>query len=535
MTASPPGPAAGKPTRSGGAAFFVAMGILLSRLIGLIRQRIFARYLGLSDAADVYTVAFRIPNFLQNLFGEGALSASFIPVYAGLLAQERRDEARRVAGAIATLLGLLVSLIVLAGVLGTPQLMSLIAPGYVGAKRELGITLVRIFFPGAGLLVLSAWCLGVLNSHRSFLLPYAAPVVWNLAIIVALIWQGPGGVPENIAIWAAWGSVVGSGLQLLVQLPLVRLLAGSLRPGLQTGNPEVRSVVRNFLPAFISRGVTQISAYVDSIIATLLPTGAAAALGSAQMIYTLPVSLFGMSVSAAELPAMSGAVGTTEEIAAHLRKRLDSGLRRIAFLVVPSAMAFLALGGVIAAALFQSGNFTAADSRYVWGILAGSAVGLLAGTLGRLYASASYALRDTRTPLAFALIRVLLTVVLGLWAALWLPRVLGFEDRWGAAGLTASAGVAGWVEFVLLRLAINRRIGSTGVPFTYLVRLWSAALVAAGIAWGVRWLLGSFPPIPEAMLLLGVYGVSYLALALAFGVTEVAEVTGRVSSLVRRG
>lgn len=534
MTESAPGAVPGRPPRSGGAAVFVALGILLSRLIGLIRQRIFARYLGLSDAADVYTVAFRIPNFLQNLFGEGALSASFIPVYAGLLAQNRREEARKVAGAVATLLGLLVSLIVLAGVLGTPQLMSLIAPGYSGAKRELGITLVRIFFPGAGLLVLSAWCLGVLNSHRSFLLPYAAPVVWNLAIIFALIWQGPKGIPSDIAIWAAWGSVVGSGLQLLIQLPLVRLLAGSLRPGIEARNPDVRSVVKNFFPAFVSRGVTQISAYVDSIIATLLPTGAAAALGSAQMIYTLPVSLFGMSISAAELPAMSGAVGTAEEIAAHLRRRLDSGLRRIAFLVVPSAMAFLALGGVIAAALFQTGEFTADNSRYVWGILAGSAVGLLAGTLGRLYASASYALRDTRTPLAFAIIRVVLTVVLGLMAAIWLPRLLGIEDRWGAAGLTASAGVAGWVEFVLLRLAINRRIGRTGIPFDYLVRLWSAALLGAGVAWGVHWLVGPFTPIPQAMLLLGIYGVSYLALALVFGVSEVAEVTGRVSSLVRR-
>jgi putative peptidoglycan lipid II flippase len=534
MTESAQGAVPGRRPRPGGAAVFVALGILLSRLIGLIRQRIFARYLGLSDAADVYTVAFRIPNFLQNLFGEGALSASFIPVYAGLLAQNRREEARKVAGAVATLLGLLVSLIVLAGVLGTPQLMSLIAPGYSGAKRELGITLVRIFFPGAGLLVLSAWCLGVLNSHRSFLLPYAAPVVWNLAIIFALIWQGPKGIPSDIAIWAAWGSVVGSGLQLLIQLPMVRLLAGSLRPGIEVRNSDVQSVVRNFFPAFISRGVTQISAYVDSIIATLLPTGAAAALGSAQMIYTLPVSLFGMSISAAELPAMSGAVGTAEEIAAHLRRRLDSGLRRIAFLVVPSAMAFLALGGVIAAALFQTGEFTADNSHYVWGILAGSAVGLLAGTLGRLYASASYALRDTRTPLAFAIVRVLLTVVLGLMAAIWLPRLLGIEDRWGAAGLTASAGVAGWVEFVLLRLAINRRIGRTGIPFDYLVRLWSAALLSAGAAWGVHWLVGPFTPIPQAMLLLGVYGVSYLALALVFGVSEVAEVTGRVSSLVRR-
>lgn len=534
MTMAAPGPGPGKSPRSGGAAFLVALGILLSRMIGLVRQAIFARYLGLSDAADVYTVAFRIPNFLQNLFGEGALSASFIPVYAGLLAQGRREDARKVAGAIATILGLVVALIVLAGVLATPQLMSVIAPGYSGAKRELGITLVRIFFPGAGLLVLSAWCLGVLNSHRSFLLPYAAPVMWNLAIIFALIWEGPRGGAEQIAIWAAWGSVIGSGLQLIVQLPMVRLLAGVLRPGIGSDNPEVRSVVRNFFPAFISRGVTQISAYVDSIIATLLPTGAAAALGNAQMIYTLPVSLFGMAVSAAELPAMSGAVGTDDEIAAHLRTRLNSGLRRIAFFVIPSAVAFIALGGVIAAALFQRGHFTAEDSQYVWGILAGSAVGLLAGTLGRLYASASYALRDTRTPLLFALIRVALTVALGLGAALWLPESLGVSTRWGAAGLTASAGLAGWVEFTLLRRAINRRVGQTGIPLGFVGRLYLAAGVAAGCAWGVHWLLGEFPPIPQAILMLGIYGVAYLAAALLFGVSEVAEVTARISAMAGR-
>lgn len=534
MTEPAPGTGPGKRRRAGGAAFLVAVGILLSRLIGLIRQAIFSRYLGLSDAADVYTVAFRIPNFLQNLFGEGALSASFIPVYAGLLAQERRDDARRVAGAVASILGLVVALIVLAGVVFTPVLMSIIAPGYVDEKRELGILLVRIFFPGAGLLVFSAWCLGVLNSHRSFLLPYAAPVLWNAAIIFALIWEGPRGVPEQTVVYAAWGSVIGSALQVMVQLPVVRMLSGTIRPGLGVGDPDVRSVVKNFFPAFISRGVTQISAYVDSIIATMLGTGAAAALGNAQMIYTLPVSLFGMSVSAAELPAMSGAVGSDEEIAAHLRTRLNAGLRRIAFFVIPSAIAFLALGGVIAAALFQRGRFTADDSQYVWGILAGSAVGLLAGTLGRLYASASYALRDTRTPLYFALLRVGLTILLGVGAALYLPPILGLSERWGAAGLTSSAGVAGWVEFGLLRRAINRRIGVTGIPAGYLIRLYTAALIGAAASWGVHFLLGEFPPIPQGMLMLFIYGVSYLAAALAFGVSEVSEVTGRISSLARR-
>ena len=519
---------------SGASAFLVGAGILLSRLAGLVRQRVFSHYLGISDAADAYTVAFRIPNFLQNLFGEGALSASFIPVYAALLAQGRRDEARRVAGAVAGLLGLIVGVLVLGGVLATPLLIDLIAPGFSGAKRELSITLVRIFFPGAGLLVLSAWCLGVLNSHRNFLLPYAAPVLWNAAIIVALAWQGNRLEAGPLAVAAAWGAVIGSGLQFIIQLPAIWRLAGRPRPSFATDLPGVRTVVANFLPAFVGRGVVQISAYVDSIIATLLPSGAAAALGSAQMLYTLPVSLFGMSVSAAELPAMSGAVGSGPEVAAHLRRRLDEGLRRIAFFIVPSAAAFVALGGVIASALFQTGKFTAADSEYVWGILAGSAVGLLAGTLGRLYTSACYALRDTRTPLRFALIRVALTILLGLLFALWVPPLLGFEPRWGAAGLTASAGMAGWVEFYLLRRSMNARIGSTGIAAVHLVRLWGASILAAGAGWTILLEVGGWSPVPRACIVLGAYAVAYLAVTSALGVEEVSEVTGRLRRALRR-
>ena len=145
----------------------VAIGILCSRLAGLVRQRVIAHVFGLeTDAADDWAAGFRIPNFLQNLFGEGALSASFIPVYASLIARGERREADRVAGAIGSLLALAVSAIVLIGVVATPWLIALIAPGFSGAKRELTITVVRILFPGAGLLVLSAWCLGILNSHH---------------------------------------------------------------------------------------------------------------------------------------------------------------------------------------------------------------------------------------------------------------------------------------------------------------------------------------------------------------------------------
>ena len=264
--------------------------------------------------------------------------------------------------------------------------------------------------------------------------------------------------------------------------------------------------MRNFVPVFISRGVVQISAYIDAMLASLLPTGAVTGLANAQLLYTLPVSLFGISVSAAELPEMSG-----EATSEAMRRRLDAGLRQIAFFVIPSAVAFLALGDVIAAALLQTGRFRATDANYVWGILAGSAVGLLASTLGRLYASSYYALRDTRTPLRYALVRVTLTAALGYVAAMHLPVLLAIPLRWGAAGLTTSAGVAGWVEMLLLRRALNARIGRTGLPSRYVLQLWCAATSGAVVAWAVKLALPPMHPIAAAILILGPYGVTFFA------------------------
>src|SRR5262249_51672281 len=379
-------------------------------MIGLVRQRVFAHYFGLeSDAADAWSAGFRIPNFLQNLFGEGAMSASFIPVYARLLARGEDAEADRVAGAVGALLALLTTALVAAGVVATPVFIALIAPGFHGEKSDMTIRVVRILFPGIGLLVLSAWCLGILNSHRRSLLSYTAPVFSSLAIIVTLLIYGPGTPLPRLAIILAVGSVIGSALQVIVQLPAVWRVAPRLRFSLARGNANVAEVLVNFLPVLVSRGVVQLSAYVDTLIATLLPTGAPTALLNATTLYTLPVSLFGMSVSAAELPTMAGVAASDSEHA--LRVRLDKGLRQIAFFVVPSAVAFLALGDLVAATVLQTGRFRPEDSVRVWGILAGSAVGLLATTLGRLYSSTYYALGDTRTPLRYAIIRVVLTTI----------------------------------------------------------------------------------------------------------------------------
>ena len=301
-SATPETPAAKtnvKDSGTGKHAFLVGAGILISRLVGLIRQRVFAYYFGTSGAGDAFSAAFRIPNVLQNVFGEGALSASFIPVYAKLLAENDEKEARHIANAVLGVLALVTSIIVLLGVLTTPYLISIIAAGFQDERRDLAIRLVRILFPGAGLLVLSAWCLGVLNSHHRFFISYTAPVVWNVAIIAALVIFGGRVGQFPLAEATAWGSVIGSAFQFAVQMPTVLNLVPKLRPIIDVTSEHVRTVGRNFLPVFISRGVVQISAFVDAALASFLGQGAVVALSYAQSLYTLPVSLFGMAVSAA--------------------------------------------------------------------------------------------------------------------------------------------------------------------------------------------------------------------------------------------
>jgi putative peptidoglycan lipid II flippase len=505
-------------------ALLVAVGILLSRLVGLVRDRVFAHYFGNSDAADAFRAAFRIPNFLQNLFGEGVLSASFIPVYARLNAEERHEEASQLAEAIFALLFFITTVLVVGGVLATPWLIDLIAPGFHGDKRLLTIRLVQILFPGAAMLVLSAWCLGILNSHRRFLLSYTAPVVWNIAMIATLLWGGRGHAQPRLAVLVAIGSVVGSGLQFAVQLPAVKRYLWPLRLQLRGAGEHVRTVSANFFPVFLSRGVVQISAYIDAWLGSFLGTGAVSALGYAQTLYTLPVSLFGMAVSAAELPAMSSATGTQEEVAGAIRQRLTQGVQQIAFFVIPSAVGFLVLGDVIVATIYRSGAFQQKDVLFVWGVLAGAAVGLLASTMGRLYSSAFYALRDTRTPLRFAVIRVALTLGLGYVCALPLPRLLGLDQRWGAAGLTISAGVAGWVEFVLLRRGLQRIVGAIPSGRSRIVRLWAVALFAALVGYGLKVVLALHQPLVAGPCVLIPYAALYLGITQWMGIASIGAV-----------
>ena len=227
---------------------------------------------------------------------------------------------------------------------------------------------------------------------------------------------------------------------------------------------------------------------------------------------------------------MSSASGTQAEIAEALRNRLKQGLQQIAFFVIPSAVAFVVLGDVVVSTIYRTGHFQGGDVLFVWAILAGSAVGLLASTSGRLYSSAFYALRNTRTPLRFALVRVTLTLALGYLCALKLPPLIGIDLRWGSAGLTLSAGIAGWLEFLLLRRALHRQIGAVPSSRSRTAKLWLVAIVAAVAGWGLKRVLPFHAPLLVGPTVLVTFGAIYLAVTQWIGVGNM----GAVNRLIKR-
>lgn len=529
------------------ASAMVGAGIFLSRIAGLIRDRVLAQYFGTTLFADVFSAGLRMPNVLQNLLGEGTLSASFIPVYAELLEEGREEEAGKVAGAIFSLLFAVAGLLALLGIFLAPLLVSVFLPGFEGVRRELTISAVRILFPMTGVLVLSAWSLGVLNSHRHFFIPYFAPVFWNAAIIATFLLFGDDLSSERLVIAASWGALVGGVLQFSVQLPWVLKLEKNLRLSFGRRIAGVREAVRNAGPAILGRGVVQLSGYVDMVLASFLTVGAVAIVRYAQTLYVLPVSLFGMSVAAAELPELSRQRGGARDV---LRERTSEALRRVAFYVVPSFVGFAFLGDVIVAALFQTGEFDRTDTLLVYFTLLGYTVGLLASTSTRLFSSAFFALRDTKTPARIAALRVTLAAVLGfflmtqfeeltLWGGFSVgPGVLGGVrvdgQPLGAVGLALGAGISAWVEWGLLYRTLRERIGAVGAGAGAVARMFAAAGAGAMVGWAIRWVLPEWHPILRAVLILGGFGVTYLAVGAALGLGEVGILLRRIRGRLDR-
>ncbi|MFB3132155.1 MAG: murein biosynthesis integral membrane protein MurJ [Rhodothermales bacterium] len=538
----------------------VAAGIFSSRILGLVRQATVAYFFGIGAHTDVFEAALKGPNLLQNLLGEGTISAAFIPIYSRLLDEGRAREAGRFAGAIFGLLVATAATLVLIGIALAEPLVTILTPGFIDDaakvaagelainRFELTVQAIRIIFPMTGVLVLSAWALGVLNSHRRFFVPYFAPVLWNLAIISALFSTVAFFTAEplqddgvfsvealNRLLFAAFfGALVGGGLQFLVQLPLVFRLMKGFRFSLSTKVEGVREALAAFGPVVAGRGVYQISGYLDMLMASLLAAGALASLRPALMLYLLPVSLFGQSVAASELPELSR-LGQQE--ARSFLPRLERSMRQTLFLTVPAAIGYLSFGFLIVGGLLRRGEFGLTDNWLVYAVLGGYSLGLVATTISRLLQNGFWALRDTKTPAKIAVVRVLVSAAVAVPAMFMLDRfsvseTLGFvpEDDplyFGAVGLALGATVGAWVELWRLGVSLRRRIASFAVPWRRvlaMVGLSGGALLPAAALW---WLLGAWPVLPVAVLVVGAYGGFYLGLARLLQFTELDTWTGR--------
>jgi putative peptidoglycan lipid II flippase len=487
----------------------VAAGILVTRVLGYVRERVFAHYFGNGAAADAFRAALRIPNALRNLLGEGTLSASFIPVYAGLT-ERNKPAARALAGAVLGLLLLASGLLAVMGIAFAPAITAIVAQGFDGPRRELTTILVRILFPMTGLMVVSAWCLGILNTHRRFFLPYAAPALWNIAGIAAMVgaaaWMKGAGL-YGLSLALAWGTVAGSVLQIAIQLPSCWRLLGGIPVRVSLMPEGVRDVIVAWLPLLVGAGVAQLSGLVDTFLGSYTGEGGLASLGYAQLVQQLPISLFGVAVTAVSLPELSrDAVGVTPH--AQLRARIAVAFRRIAFFVIPSAFAFAALGPQIIGALYQTGRFDADDTTLVGGVLAAYGIGLLGTSTVKLFASGFYAMRDTRTPVRIAITSLAISALLSWY----------FMRRFGPAGIALGSSIGQSFNTVLHLYDLDKRIGAIlqRADWRTLGLVVAAGLIAAGLGVGAGQLVAAWRPIPQGIVVLGIFGVAYGALTLAF-------------------
>ncbi|MCF8062527.1 MAG: murein biosynthesis integral membrane protein MurJ [Deltaproteobacteria bacterium] len=502
------------------AAGTVGFFTFLSRILGLVRDMVVARFFGAGMAADAFFVAFRIPNLLRRLFAEGSLSIAFVPVFTEYLQQKRREDAVELARVALTMLSLLLAVVTILGVLGAPWIVRIQAWGFgaAGDRYELTVLLTRITFPYIFLISLVALFMGILNALRHFAAPAAAPIFLNVAIIGAVYWLYPR-LSEPV-VGLALGVIIGGVLQVMLQVPWLLKNGISLRPRWLPGHPAVARIGRLMLPAVFGSAVYQFNQFVGTLLASFLPQGSVSWLYYADRVVQFPLGVFAIAVSTAALPSLSRQAA--EEGLHAFRGTLGYALRLVFFISLPSMAGLMILAPLIVRVLFERGVFQAASTDMTAQALVFYSAGLWAFSGIRVLVAGFYGLQDTKTPVKAAFIALLINA--GCSLALMGPLRHG--------GLALALSIASTAQLLFLGVLLRSRIH--GLEVRRLLRSVVISLCASGamsalLFWVYRvwWRPGAGTGLGELIIGLGglvaLGALVYFALCFFLGSEELAS------------
>lgn len=424
---------------------------LLSRILGLARDVVFARFFGAALVMDAFLVANRIPNMLRRFFAEGAFSQGFVPVMARYREQHGHEDAREFVDAVAGTFGLILFVVTLAGVIAAPLLVAVVAPGFIGedGRFELAALMLRFTFPYLFFVSLTAFAGGILNTYGRFGVPAFTPVILNIVLIAGAVWLSPTLAEPGMAL--AYAVLVAGLLQLLFQIPFLVRIRALPRPKWMPSHEGVRRVMRLMLPAIFGSSVAQINMLLGGIIASMLGVGKISLLYYSDRLMEFPLGIFGIALATVTLPYLSRqyANAAHDEFAA----TLDWSMKLVLLIAVPAAVGLIVLAQPLVATIFYGGVFTANDVRLTALALQAFSVGLIGFSFVKILAPAYFAREDTRTPVRAGLIALAVNLVLSV-ALAWYLTSIGFAGT--HAGLALAISVAALLNAYLLYRGLRR-------------------------------------------------------------------------------
>jgi putative peptidoglycan lipid II flippase len=519
------------------AAGLVAVAVMCSRVLGLIRDQIFAALFGGGWLMDAFTIAFRIPNLLRDLFAEGALSTAFVTTFSKTTAVQGDTAAWSLANKVATLTAVVLSAITIVGIIFSPWLVSVLAPGFSGEKAALTITLTRVMYPFILLVSVAALVMGMLNAKNVFGVPAMASSFFNLGSIVGGVllgwWLDPSFGPRAL-LGFALGTLIGGGLQLAVQLPALRRVGYVFHPDFRWRDAGVKAILRLMGPSVVAASTTQVNVLVNSVFASELGDGPTFWLQAAFRLMQLPLGIFGVALGTVALPMLARMAATGNVVS--FRSELARGMRLAFLLTIPASVGLIMLAEPIISVLFQHGKFGAHETAESAAALRFYALGLCGYAALKVLVNAFYAVDRRKTPMVVSFIAVTLNLALN-----WLFTLrLG----WGHRGLAFSTACIATTNFLVLYFLMRSHLGylESGVMLRLFSKLALPSLLLAGICWaGLHSLLASWatqalaPKAVALALVIAVAAAAFFFSATALGITELREVTHAVKRrLLRR-